>query len=100
MGTAAQTRALLNHRRSMRERGMARYEVLGLPGDRELIRALARRLSEDDTDAASLRSEMKRSLGLEPEKRGGVLAALRRSPLVGAEIALTRPFLDGRKADL
>jgi len=31
---------------------------------------------------------------------GGVLAALRRSPLVGADLDLSRPRIDGRKAEL
>jgi hypothetical protein len=41
-----------------------------------------------------------RSVEKDVRKRGGVLAALRRSPLVGAELDLTRPVLDGREIDL
>jgi hypothetical protein len=32
--------------------------------------------------------------------RGGILAALRRSPLVGEELDLTRPQMEGRPVDL
>jgi hypothetical protein len=35
-----------------------------------------------------------------PRKASGILAALRRSPLVGADIDLTRPREAGRKVDL
>ncbi|MFV3130997.1 hypothetical protein ACM9HJ_25430 [Niveispirillum sp. KHB5.9] len=33
-------------------------------------------------------------------KPGAILAALRRSPLVGAELDLSRPWNEGRKIDL
>jgi len=36
----------------------------------------------------------------EPPKKGGILAALRRSPLVGADIDLTRLREEGRKVDI
>jgi hypothetical protein len=36
----------------------------------------------------------------EPPKKGGILAALRRSPLVGARIYLIRLREDGRKVDI
>ena len=36
----------------------------------------------------------------EPPKKGGILAALRRSPLVGADLDLTRSREAGRKVDL
>ena len=44
VSNASQKRALKNYRKRLRERGMSRFEVLGLDADRELIRALARRL--------------------------------------------------------
>jgi hypothetical protein len=79
---------------------MARFEVLGLDSDRELIRALAKRLAENDAEAARLRSEVCRSAaGAEP-RRGGILAALRRSPLVGAAINVPREETAGRTVDL
>ena len=52
MGTTSQARALTNYRKRLSKRGMARFEVLGLDSDRELVRALARRLAENDAEAA------------------------------------------------
>jgi hypothetical protein len=41
-----------------------------------------------------------RSIAGEPPQKGGILAALRRSPLVGADLNLTRSRGAGRKVDL
>ncbi len=79
---------------------MARFEVLGLDGDRDLIRSLAKRLAGNGPDSARIRATVRRSVSAEPPKRGGVLAALRRSPLVGADLDLKRPVIEGRKVDL
>ena len=96
MGTS-QKRAIKNYRSRLSERGLARFEVLGLTADRGLIRALARRLAEDDSEASRLRAAVSHAVAGEPPKKGGILAALRRSPLVGAEVDLTRPRDEGRK---
>jgi hypothetical protein len=90
---------LKNYRRRLEERGMARFEILGMNADRELIRSLAKRLSEGDPDASRIRATLKRLIGSEPPK-GGILAALRRSPLVGAELDLQRQVTHGRSLDL
>ncbi len=79
---------------------MARFEVLGLDADRELIRALARRLAENDKDATRIRAIVSRTIAGEPPKKGGILAALRRSPLVGADLQMTRPVMNGRRVDM
>jgi hypothetical protein len=100
MGDSSQKRALSNYRRRLGERGMARFEVLGLDADRELIRSVARRLAENDAEAKRLRGEFSRSLAGEQTRRGGILAALRRSPLVGADLDLTREVTTGRAVDL
>ena len=96
----SQKRAIKNYRCRLIERGMARFEVLGLDADRELIRSLARRLAEDGPDASRLRAAVSQSIVGEPPRKGGILEALRRSPLVGADIASTRDFEPGRKVDL
>jgi hypothetical protein len=96
----SQKRALRNYRDRLAERGIARFEVLGLDADRELIRRLSRRLAENDTGAAQLRATVRRAVAGEPPKRGGILAALRRSPLVGAGLEITRSEGRGRKVDL
>jgi hypothetical protein len=54
MADTAQKRALRNYRRRLTKRGMARFEVLGLDSDRDLIRSLAKRLAEDDPDAVQI----------------------------------------------
>jgi len=100
MGNSAQKRALRNYRTRLTKRGMARFEVLGLDTDRDLIRSLAKRLAEDDPDAARIRAAVSQSIAGEPPKKGGILAALRRSPLVGAGLNVTRSREAGRKIDL
>jgi len=78
---------------------MARFEVIALDSDRALIRSLARRLAEEGPEASRLRAVVSQSIAGEPPKKGGILAALRRSPLVGADLDLTRPRDEGRKVD-
>ncbi len=96
----AQRRAIQNYRSRLGERGLARFEVLGRDGDRDLIRSIARKLAEDTPEATELRATVSRSIAGQPPGKGGILAALRRSPLVGADIDLTRPREEGRKVDL
>ena len=100
MGNTAQKRALRNYRTRLVKRGMARFEVLGLDADRELIRSLAKRLAEDDPEALRIRAAVSQTIAGEPPKKGGILAALRRSPLVGADLNLARSHDTGRKVDL
>ena len=99
MSTTPQKRAMTNYRKRLNQRGMARFEVLGLDGDRDLIRSLARRLAGGDPDSARIRATVRRTISAEPAK-GGILNALRRSPLVGADLDLKRPATLGRKVDL
>lgn len=100
MTDTAQERALRNHRKRLRERGMARFDVLGLDVDRKLIRSLARRLAADDPAAGSIRATLSRALAPEESARGGILAGLRRSPLVGVDLDVTRERTRGRKVVL
>ncbi|HEY4147174.1 hypothetical protein [Pinirhizobacter sp.] len=96
----AQKRAVQNYRSRLEQRGMSRYEVLGKESDRELIRSLARRLAEDGPEALEIRDMVNRTIKGEPPRKGGILKALRRSPLVGAELNLVRSGNEGRKVDL
>ena len=64
------------------------------------IRSLARRLAEDGPTAKRLRATVNRTLSGRSPKKGGILAALRRSPLVGADLDVTRVVTRGRKIDL
>jgi len=100
MNNSAQKRALRNYRTRLVKRGMARFEVLGLDADRELIRSLAKRLAEDDPEALRIRAAVSQTIAGEPPKKGGILAALRRSPLVGADLNFARSHDTGRKVDL
>jgi hypothetical protein len=97
---ASQARAIQKYRGRLKKRGLARFEVLARGTDRELIRSLARRLAEDGPEAAQLRAAVRQSIVSQPPKKGGILAALRRSPLVGADLDLTRPTTAGRKVDI
>ena len=100
MSTTPQQRAVRNYRKRISERGMAGFEVLGRDADRELIRSLARRLSCDSPDSARIRDTVRLTLAGEQPKKGGVLAALRRSPLVGANPEVSRLAMPGRRVDL
>jgi len=95
----AQQRAIRNYRSRLGERGLARFEVMGRDGDRDLIRILARRLAEDTPEARELRDTVARNVAGEPPRKGGILAALRRSPLVGADLDLDRPREEGRSVE-
>jgi hypothetical protein len=83
MPSNSQRRAIEAHRRRLAERGLDRFEVRGLETDKELIRGIARRIAAG-----------------EPPRVGGVLAALRRSPLVGADLDITREETPGRDVGL
>jgi hypothetical protein len=96
----SQKRAIQNYRSRLSARGLARFEVLGLESDRELIRSLARRLADAGPDASQIRATVSQTISGEPPKTGGILAALRRSPLVGANLDLRRSRVGGRKIDL
>jgi hypothetical protein len=100
MSSTPQERALNNYRKRLKQRGMARFEVLGLDGDRDLIRSLANQLAAGGPDSAKIRAVIRRTITGEPAKKGGILNALRRSPLVGADLDLKRPMAAGREVDL
>jgi len=100
MGNAAQKRAIQNYRARLTQRGFTRFEVMALEADRELIRSLARRLAEEGPEAEQVRAALRIAVAGEPPMHGGILAALRRSPLVGADLDLSRPREEGRKVKL
>ncbi|MBZ5724271.1 MAG: hypothetical protein LAP87_04680 [Acidobacteriia bacterium] len=100
MRTTPQKRALKRYRKRLKQRGVVRFEVLGLDADRELIRSLARRLASDGAESARIRASVRRAIAGEQPEKGGILKALRRSPLAGAELDLSRPRTSGRRVDL
>lgn len=86
MSSTPRRRALKNDHERLIERGIVRFEVMGLAADRDLIRSLARRLAEEGSEADRFRATV-RSIARKP---GRILDALRRSPLVGADLGLVR----------
>jgi hypothetical protein len=98
--SSSQKRAVREYRSRLSERGLARFDVLGLDRGRDLIRSLARRLAQEDTEAARIRAAVSQTISGKPPKKGGILAALRRSPLVGADLDLDRPRAEERGIDL
>jgi hypothetical protein len=83
-------------RRRRGERGLARFEMLGREADCDLIRSVARLLAEDGPEASQLRAVMSQSISGEPPRTGGIVASLRRSALVCADLDVRRPREEGR----
>ncbi len=100
MVATPRSRAVLNYRKRLSERGMARFEVQALDTDRDLIRALARLLAANDPESGQLRAALQQSLSGQPRKKGGILQALRSSPLVGADWTFERALATERQIDL
>ena len=98
--SSSQKRAIKNYRSRLGERGLARFEVLGLNGDKALIREVARRLAENGPESARIRDVVTKTISGEPPKKGGVYAWLRNSPLVGADLDLERVKGEVREIDL
>jgi hypothetical protein len=100
MGSTAQAQAIKNYRKRLTKRGMARFEVLGLATDRELVRTLAKRLAEDTPKSAEIRAALNKKVAPDTRKKGGILDMLRNSPLMGIELNVTRRRFKARKVDL
>lgn len=99
MAGSPQKRALKNYRRRIAARGMTRFEVLALQNDKLLIRSLAKRLAKNDSEAQRLRDTVRQNIEGPPTK-GGILMALLRSPLAGADLDLSRENTPLREIDL
>lgn len=77
------------------------FEVLARSADRDLIRALAKRLAGEDRQAARMRRQLEALLDDESRSAtGGIIEALRRSPLVGAGIEFERSKDGDREIEL
>ena len=100
MSKTAKQHAAGNDRERRAQHGIKRFAVMAPETDRSLIRALASRLAEDGPKAEHARATVRALIADEPSARGGILAALRRSPLVGADLDLSRPRIEGRKVAL
>lgn len=75
---------------------IVRYEVSELESDRHMIRRRAQRLAERGPDADRIRTKIGEAL----DGKGGIVAALLRSPLIGADLDLTRDRVPPRDIDL
>lgn len=75
---------------------IVRYEVTELESDRHMIRRRAQRLSERGSDADRIRTKIGQAL----DGKGDIVATLLRSPLIGAELDLTRDRELPRDIDL
>lgn len=100
MSNSAQKKAIQNYRDRLTQRGITRFEVQALETDRDLIRTLARHLADGGPEAKRARGMVEQIIAGEPPTPGGILRALRRSPLVGADLDLTRSREEGHKVDL
>jgi hypothetical protein len=98
MGSTSQARAVDSYRKRLSRRGMARFEVLGLKKDRDLVRSVAKRLAENSPEAEELRAAVQEKIVPDTRKKGGIYEALRRWPI--ADLNLKRPFVKPRKIDL
>ena len=96
----SQRRALANYRKRLKQNGLARFEVLGLDADRDLIRTLARRLADNGPDSSRIRAAVRCTMAGEVPIQGGILSALRRSPMVGADLDIRRTSGADRRIDL
>ena len=97
---SSQKRALETHRRQLANRGLARYEVRGLSRDKELVRAFARRLADNDAGAVQLRNEVERGVHPAPPSGREIWLALKNSPLAGIDLDIEREVSDGRDVTL
>ena len=64
-----------------------------------MVNATTERAGCDAAVAARVRAQVESGLAGEPSRKGGVLAALRRSPLVGADLEFRREVTAGRDVD-
>ena len=94
MSTAAQQGATRNYRARPAQREVKRSDVLVPETDPSLTSTLGQPLSED------ARETVKAPGADDPSSRGGIFFALRRSPLVGADLDLSRSRIKGRNFDL
>jgi hypothetical protein len=55
---------------------------------------------ENEPESTRIRAAVHHTISGEPPRKGGILEALRRSPLVDADLDLARPISQGRSVDL
>jgi hypothetical protein len=71
-----------------------------LEQDKQLVRRLAQRLAANDAKAEQLRADITKEISTGASRKGGIYAALRRSPAVGADLDLSREVVPEREVEL
>ena len=97
MGSPAQNKALQTYRQKIEQRGLVRFEVMAPESDRSILREVAISLTRGGANADKIRGTLRDVLSDENETRGSIYLALRRSPLVSAELKIKRSRGEGRK---
>ena len=100
MTSPAQKKAVSNHRKRLARSGLGRFEVQGRAADKELLRTIARKLAEGGAEGARVRQAIAVAVANADDCKGGLWAALRRSPLVGAELKIGRLRSKPREIEL
>jgi hypothetical protein len=100
IATPAQKRAVKTYRAHLAERGLVRFEVIAREGDRELVRALAKKLSEGAPETAQIRAAFSEPNEKYVPKKGGIVEELLKSPLAGSGVNFKRYRGPWRKVDL
>jgi hypothetical protein len=97
----AQERATKAYRARLDDEGLGRFEMIAPKEDQELLRGLARLMSRDEAKRQMFRRWAAETLGLvQNGRKGGVVAALRKSPLVGVDLDVSRSTDDARDVPL
>ncbi len=94
--TIAQKKAVRNHRRRLKERGIVRLEVQTPEADKALIRKIASLLRGDPARAAWVRARLRRAIS--DDSNPGLKALLASAPLEGIDLTRDRDL--GRSVDL
>ena len=100
MSETSKARATEKYFRRLAERGLVRFEVLGRDVDRAVVRLFAKCLSEGGEEAQLLRAAVGQAAAADLPRKGGILEALRRSPLVDVDAIARRPRVSGREVQL
>ncbi len=94
--TVAQKRAVHNHRRRLKEKGILRVEVQASEADKALLQKVASLLRGDPARAAEARTRLLQILGEEPKP--GPKSLLESAPLEGIDLTRVRDL--GRNVKL
>ncbi len=92
----AQRKAVQNHRKRLKKRGLVRLEVQTSEDDKSLIRKVASLLRGDPARAAAVRSRLRQLVSA--EDKPGLKALLASAPLEGVDLTRQRDL--GRDVEL